>query len=410
MNLKLPNLLKNTSNGVQPAVELLPASLFFCKTVDVPSELDGADLQAFAELSLEEHSPFPIEQMVWGCCKSSDSKHLLIYAALRARINKDTLEYWESPRHIFPAFLPILKAHPEPAGAVAFLHGRQLGLITFIPGTNLPKRIHHSELPGEDQPLPSELEEALAKLAAKAGVPAPDTLHQLEAPTVGGDGGVTFPIKNASDPATTTEQTRVLDVGALWNADLRDDNFIKRKRRELAIEHRLWQAMLGWGVTAATCIVLTLVVVTLNLLNASSESHIAEMAPVVDSIEGNLIHIDKLDAILGQPFEPFAPLEVISRYAHGSGIEFNRVTITKEGQINLRGFGYQVDPLNNFLSKLTDSGLFTLTERNSYEIRKNNFGKGGYEFDFTLRYDALKIDQAFADNTIPAAPPPPKES
>ena len=79
-----------TSTPIEPApaeqVLVLPGHLFFIETIEVPIDLEAAEIPDFVELSLEGIAPFPIEQLNWGYLYSEDVPSILVYATHRDRL------------------------------------------------------------------------------------------------------------------------------------------------------------------------------------------------------------------------------------------------------------------------------------------------------------------------------------
>ena len=83
--MELPDLDEVFKN--QDKVILVPDYYFYTELLELPIGLDAEEIQNYAEYTLEDSSPFPVEQLYWGfLTNQEDASCMLLYAAYKPRL------------------------------------------------------------------------------------------------------------------------------------------------------------------------------------------------------------------------------------------------------------------------------------------------------------------------------------
>ncbi|MGF1452533.1 MAG: hypothetical protein ACFB21_10740, partial [Opitutales bacterium] len=137
-------------------VALAPSGSCVAMVADRPPEAGAEELRGLAELTLETHSPFPLEQLAWGYLPTGD--HLRIFALPRNRFPAPFAEALPEARHAVPAAVPVLLNPDFRATPVLLQHADCLTLVPNDPSAPL-----------RHQPLLDDTPERIRLAAARLG-------------------------------------------------------------------------------------------------------------------------------------------------------------------------------------------------------------------------------------------------
>ena len=130
---------------------MLAAEYFFTEKVEVPPALTPAELADFAELSMEAIAPFPLDQLRWGFLITPDGQYLLIYSALKDRLQLAGHAELESYTWVLPDFATLHGARFDRDTEVV-LEGESYTTSCLVPrGEASPENIR-SHPAGSDPP------------------------------------------------------------------------------------------------------------------------------------------------------------------------------------------------------------------------------------------------------------------
>ena len=137
---KLPQWIQQLS-GSDESIDpvLVPGNWFVSRAFSLPEGLRAKEIEEFAELSVEEISPFNLEQMHWGYFHNDETARIFIYAAYDVKLRKDMADS-ESYDYAFPDFAQTFGLRFEEPTLVFLLHdftlcGILLPANDFVPQT-----------------------------------------------------------------------------------------------------------------------------------------------------------------------------------------------------------------------------------------------------------------------------------
>ncbi|QYY34372.1 PilN domain-containing protein [Ruficoccus sp. ZRK36] len=392
-------------------VSFVPGNLFFTRTLELPEGMRPVDVPSFAELTLEEMSPFSLEHLAWGYQMDASARWLLIVAACQPRLPVALTASWDEALFVLPAFYPLLCAGQPTQGAPAILYGNCLTLAHYgEQACPLPTGFTHHLIETDGDPLP----EAFAIYASERPSEAKDSgLFVLEEAREGRDGTVAFDLScvkrenvenmGADMPASAVESHdgepmadapvpgqpvvyRIDDTDTIWPTDLRDSAFKASEQKSRRLGAALWKGMLIAGAVAAVLLLLAVGWAVLAGMVSSRQSKIAKQTPQIMALELKEQNLEELKQFAGSPFRPFTILEAVNDVKLNrmgkNGVYFDSVALNKDNEVTIRGKAGSIVEVNQFADALTDSGLFEQISPPDYQSR----GSGEVRFTLELRY------------------------
>ena len=242
-------------------VGLIPADAFFTRKVELPEGISREERLAFIQLNLEGNSPFPMEQLAWGCLEDPKSSHAFVYATPKARLRKLGIEAPESYFQLFPGFVSLFGTTPDRATIRFLSQNGVLSALYMEAGNPVPSRIQSRHIPGELLTDEAHLEarDAFLKSLPREDYRVEDGLWLGSGLEIDNDGSIEFRHRHLARGKSEglLDNTLRLDDQGLWLADLRDEQYAGRERKVrqrssliwTSLRAGLWFALLLLGVT-----------------------------------------------------------------------------------------------------------------------------------------------------------------
>ena len=348
--------------GVSDKVCLVPGDYFFIECIEVANEITDTEKSDFLMLQIEGLSPFPLDQILWGYFALEGSDHYLIYAALKDRLALEKIDELEHFTWVIPSFIPHLllgKSKEEPASMVQSL-------------SQVDKAHSYEMHLAKDQALVFCENQSKADSQPESEVEsdAPEPFEPLD------------PLEQV-EPATVS-----LSTNQLWAADIRPGDFKSKEqknRSRLGIVNRSIKYSLFF-----LCLILVseIGLVLANTWLASYTSKIDQQSAMVRVIEDQHSLINKLEQISQNELRPVAALERANevRSQTNSKIIYDAVEINGANSVTIKGTAGSVNQFNIYVTKLTQSGYFKISEDPKYITR-------GGKTTFTLKMDYQHSDK-----------------
>lgn len=105
-----------------PHVVLLPASVFFSRTVPVTAGASATEAATQIELALEGISPFPLAQLYYGWFWIPGAEQALVFAAYRRRFTSEQTAPWTGAELVVPGFAALVGAEGIEPATTVILH------------------------------------------------------------------------------------------------------------------------------------------------------------------------------------------------------------------------------------------------------------------------------------------------
>ncbi|HAQ58441.1 MAG TPA: hypothetical protein DEA16_04520, partial [Opitutae bacterium] len=248
-------ILTPTEPASAEQVLALPGHLFFIETIDVPIDLEPAEIPDFIELSLESLAPFPVEQLNWGFLYSTDAPTILVYATHRDRLKQAGYTELQSYAWVLPDFATLTGACFPDETLVTLQSANNLSLLLFDKGACVPRTVLVASL--ED----GDFEHALEELVANASDLTQGTTMlrvRTGAIELSEQGLAIFNQESADDSHSAIEYgawtTLAPTEAQLWQSDVRSADFkvTERNARRLG---SLLMRITAWAAIFALVLV-----------------------------------------------------------------------------------------------------------------------------------------------------------
>lgn len=319
----------------------LPTELLFFEKATVPAAVELNELTEFVELTLEERSPFPLRELCFGYLYEPTERCVLIYAAIRRRVEQLFPGALEEARFVLPAFCLL--------NGMQSLAGKTIALQTDTVAEMITMTA---------QGLPLPLEEA-----GSEAVPAVRLqLHSLEWAK---DGALQVVLSEVSgdeesDPEPATHPGR-LSLRTLWAADVREDDFKKLERARRKREKLLLRAIVAGGWAA-----LFLLVSQFGLW--AYRGHVerlfeerTRLQTAVLTVQDRHGLLTTLEQVTAADLRPMDVLEAMNRL-RPDAIHFTEMRAEGQNRITIEGIASSVNLLNRYAESLRESGEFRVSD------------------------------------------------
>jgi len=401
-------ILTPTEPASAEQVLALPGHLFFIETIDVPIDLEPAEIPDFIELSLESLAPFPVEQLNWGFLYSTDAPTILVYATHRDRLKQAGYTELKSYAWVLPDFATLTGACFPDETLVTLQSANNLSLLLFDKGACVPRTVLVASL--ED----GDFEHALEELVANASDLTQGTTMlrvRTGAIELSEQGLAIFNQESADDSHSAIEYgawtTLAPTEAQLWQSDVRSADFkvTERNARRLG---SLLMRITAWAAIFA------LVLVGIEMLLLASQAWLSTLDKQIESQRTAVLTIEdkqalmvKLEQVAKNELRPIAILDAANniRLKQNLGIEYDSAVVEGENHITIEGKATSINALNSYTESLKQSGQFVLITAPESITRA-----GKTTFTVTLAYTHLNASAPVEGPTPPAIKAPTEEA
>jgi len=381
----------NEANPVEtPAVEadspqpvlVVPGHLFFVERIDLPAGLESPEIDDFAELSLENLAPFPVEQLYWGYLHSKSAGSILLYASFKERLKAQGFEAIESYLWVLPDFATLFGAVFPAATIVQLEHTGCSSRISYAAGDSLPQQVV-STPPGQSP----DAETPVLRLQ-----PGPVDVSEQGLPTF----HFTSIDASAAQPAAAGLDQIAPGESALWRADIRSAGFKQAERSARRLTARISKATFYAVLFAVFLLLLEGLIYAGDLWLETKSAKIAAQAPEVRRIEDKQSLMEKLDQVAQNELRPIRILEALNQ-VRPEGIYFTSTVTEGSNRISIDGISNTITELNNYTDALVASGNFVMPEN------PRTLTRGG-QTTFTATLDYTHSESAARSGSTDSTP------
>ncbi|MDQ8181814.1 hypothetical protein [Pelagicoccus sp. SDUM812005] len=292
---------------------MAPAHWFFCRRIEIPSDLEKGEEEGFALLELENVSPFPLDHLHYGFRLDKAGRYAFVFAAYKRRFEKVDQAAWKRGDAVLPDFLLGLHANAKGEDGLALVTEKSFAAFSYDEKSELPAAFYAEAREfdgpdGEEAPsVKSQLNrfESIAK--SRLGVSRFRIWYaNTEAKWVGPTAWFGA-VDSSESPVAKVDFSR----SQLWKADLRDPEQIEQAQKTERQNALLWK---GVGGLAALIAIIVLGEVYWGLSSAYlsyRNSEIAERAPLVEEIQGLQVTSNTLRDFLESDLKPFDMIEAL---------------------------------------------------------------------------------------------------
>ncbi|MFQ3226373.1 MAG: hypothetical protein ACI8Z5_002645 [Lentimonas sp.] len=391
-----------TESAPAEQVLILPGHLFFIESIEVPIDLEAAEIADFVELSLESIAPFPIEQLNWGYLYREDAPSILVYATTRERLKTAGHTERRAYAWVLPDFATLAGACFPDETLVVLESPNNLSLLLFDKGTNIPHRVLVTSI------TDSDADQALQELKTSAqNLPKSATTLRLRigAIEVNERGLPTFNLESCDDSRDDLEygswSTLAPTKKQLWQVDVRRTDFKETESSARNFGALLWR-IIGWAAIFA------LLLIGIEILLFASQTWLGTLDQKIESQRTAVLTIEekqalmvKLEQVAQNELRPISILDEANkiRLAQKLGIEYDNVVIEGQNHITIEGKATSINALNTYIENLRGSDHFEIVTDHKQFTRS-----GKTTFTVTLGYTHIEL-QAPAAVEVPTDAP-----
>ncbi|WP_191615577.1 hypothetical protein [Pelagicoccus enzymogenes] len=311
--MSFPSKFKPQAQAYELDAFMAPAHWFFCRRIEIPSDLDKGEEEGFALLELEALSPFPLDHLHYGYRLDKAGRFAFVFAAYKRRFEKVDQAAWKRGDAVLPDFLLALHAAARSEEGLVLVTEKSFAAFSFDDSSELPASFYAEARQldaeeGEEVPsLKSQLNrfESIAK--SRLGISRLRIWYaNTEAKWIGQTAWFGA-VDSSESPVARADFSR----SQLWKADLRDPEQIELAQKEERQNAILWK---GLGALAALVALILLGEVYWGASSAYlsyRNSKIAERTPLVEEIQGLQSTSNTLRGFLESDLQPFEMIEAL---------------------------------------------------------------------------------------------------
>ncbi len=337
-------LLPNFKLKSPVAAHFVPSDRFFLRFVPLAPDLPAL---AQAELALEGLAPFPPAQLYWGCCVAPDHASALVYAAHRRRFTAEETAKWERAELVVPDLLALLGAAPAGPALLVLTGERSLGGAAWDGQAAWPVAVHARDFgaaPSEDN-----RRQFAAELAAKARLKDAPVTYLTEAPRARREGDRLVLELDGADAAMPAALSLArADQNAL---DVRDRDFLAKRRRNQNRGELIWRVLLGGVAVAAGAAAADAGALSVGLYHRVERRQIELQAPLVQKLETAHGLTSRIDELTHRRLRFFEMLAAINASRPGS-IQFNRTGTSGRNALEIEAQTGSADDVGRYETSL----------------------------------------------------------
>ncbi len=319
------NLRPDTSSRSRVNAVVVPSWRFYYRIVPLVA---GVPVLDQAALALEALAPFPLAQLYWGCCVAPAGDQALVYATYRRRITADEVRAWEAADLVVPEILSLLGATPAGPAVQVLLRGNSLSGAAWAGQTAWPVAVmarNHVESPTEEMK-----QGFLAELKQRAGLTeCPVSYVEGEAVIRREDRQLVMGLA-AQDKAWASR----FPESAQEALDVRDREFVARRRTERRRGEFIWRVVLAGGVAAALAVLVEAGAVAFKMLDGAQREQAVRQQPVVMKLEAANGLVRRVDELAHRQLRFFEMLETINE-SRPRSIQFTRAGAAARNRLEI---------------------------------------------------------------------------
>lgn len=226
---------------------MAPGHWFFCRRIEIPSDLEKGEEEGFVFLELESMSPFPLEHLHYGYQLDESGRFAFVFAAYKRRFEKVDQKDWRRLDTVLPDFLLGLHAGCKDGyEGLVLVTERSFVALAYDRESTLPCGFYAEEriLDAEDADAPTldtQVEAFAAKAKERFSFPKTRIWYvNTEAKWVGQTAWFGA-VDGSESPVAQADFTR----NRIWKADLRDPEMVEQAQRDERQNGILWKAIGG---------------------------------------------------------------------------------------------------------------------------------------------------------------------
>lgn len=343
----------------QHNIVLLPDHYFYTQRVTLPEGIEPSEIRNFAEYTMEESSPFSLDQLYWGFLTNQETpSSLLLYAAYKPRLKADDIIDFDDAYHVLPAFVSHSGLSVASPSCFLCQYEDSLSALHFVPGETYPVQVesiqfNERESDDEDEDVVEEnVFIASRKLIHSDALEQPGIFTCIDVRVE--DETLVFSHAYQVDESSDLKMlpdNHVSDNTLLWNADIRDEGLKQEEIKTRKYGQYAWSALQASAVAVALIIFMQLFNLTGNMLVDGRFEKISTDNAAVKLVENQQKSLNTLKEFKNIELQPFAMLDILNS-TRPSSIYFKSAEGYSGMPLTIMGIAPTVAQLDDYARQL----------------------------------------------------------
>lgn len=389
--LSLDKVLSVDTLDRKPSVIFLPGHLFFAKSVDLPQGMDPKELAAFVEISLEEHAPFPVNQVYYGAYHTEGSGRVLIFAAYRKRFTSGEKELWEDADLVLPDFVSVLGMPPNEPALYLLVQENTVSGVCFdgtdaVPVEVLSRHLDPETSAGERKAV---VDEVAARLTSVHGR-APVKYFRRQGEVTRHKGQVYFAVSPATEEGepdqTAGAKSPSVPRSVVSALDVRDKEFLAEKNKAATRDAWFWRSTVSLAALLLLLAIGELALYAAERILADRRALMEERAEQVATISEQLELAERMEELGANRLLPFEMLALLNEY-RPSSISFRQTLTDGWNSLQVEAVTGNTGDVNAYENALRESGSFESVQVSNQRL---SGGETTFSLYITFRSDVLR--------------------
>lgn len=409
---KLPQWIQQLA-GSEESIEplLVPGNWFVTRAFAVPEELKAKEIDEFAELSVEEISPFNLEQLNWGYYFDEESNRAFVYTAFDQKLRKDLAEA-ELFDYAFPDFSQTFGLKFDSSTLIFLIHESTLSGILLPANDSVPQAVVGITLDVEFSraDLETAKEHIIQRIRTQVGrveesnlaepvsnfdlVEVSKTIYHRNWDQDDAKGKPAIELVPYGDERGDPWRVEVPTSSSLWAMDIR-----KAEEKEL-LEKRYGWTNWFWRASVIVLFLFLLLgisefgIIALNKWYQKELAIAAEARPKAEDVEQKMDILAKINQITTNQLLPFEMLNAINM-VRPSNIYFTRISAAGGNSLQIEAVTLNASEIDGFEKTLKDTGILSVVEISNF---RDNKGRGTFRLRVEFNPGSLQPQTFLADS------------
>lgn len=299
--------------------------LFFCRRVELPTDLEAGEEQAFALLELEKQSPFPLEHLFYGFRVDAQRRHAFVFASYKRRYEPGETSDWLKRDAALPDFLVALGEGARDSSPLILVTRRAIVGLRYDERSSLPADFFAEPRPVQEEGAPAdpgaEAEAFCERWRARLGAGRPRVwLAREDAVWLGGS-AIFSAYRQEGERAASERFGR----DEIWRADLRDPEMLEKARAAERQNALLWRGVIGVAAALALLLLGELFYGGSALLLSLRRQEIASRVAQVSDIQDRELTVKELRSFAESNLAPFQMIQELEPYRDPNAVTYRKV-------------------------------------------------------------------------------------
>lgn len=385
---KLPQWIQQLS-GSEESIEpvLVPGNWFVCRAFSVPEGLKPKELEEIAELSVEEISPFNLEQLNWGYYFNEVSNRVFIYAAFDQKLRKDLAES-DQYDYAFPDFAQTFGLKFERPTLLFLLHESTLTGILLPANDDVPQTVVGLSMDPEfsrddlekakrtitervKRQLERQAEPTLANPVAEFNeVVVSDTVYRRNWDFRENKARPSLQLIPHDDAEGSPWEVSINSSVKLWAMDVRKADAKEQLEKKHAWSLIYWRATLIVFLLFFVLAFAEIGLLVLKNWNTKTLLVALEKKPLAEDVEQKSDILAKINQITTNQLLPFQMLDIVNQ-ARPDSVYFTRFIAEGGNAIQVEAVGLPTSDINGFQEALRELDLISTVTISNNRVANN---------------------------------------